>query len=574
MKNILLKLTTGLMVIFFFYGCGAHRRPVPTATEKQDGVTEDINEVENQYYYFTEAQLYRKKGNLDKAIHYMQKAVDKAPESSYLQKELALLYLQQKNNLKALNIIEQILETDPGYIPALIIYGRINQSLKHIDDAKKAYEKVIAIDPRQQNVYLVLGRIYMEESDLNRALKIYEQLVKTFPGSYAGHFFIGKIYAKQGKVLEAEKMLLKTLEIKPDLDEPRFELLKLYKTQGKDEKVLQLYKEILEMNPRNIATAMELGYYYHQKGMKKDAAKIFKDLGERSLTDNKVVRTVVQIYLEPKKYDAAITVLKGMLKGAPDSSGLHYVTGIAFDGKKNIKMAIIHFKKVMPNSRFYKESAVHVAFLYQQQGKTREAISFLNNVIKEISNDAELMLYMGSFYEETEEFEKAEAILIKGLEIDSENTKLHFRLGVVYDKLGRKDDSIAKMKTVISLDPKNANALNYLGYTYADMGQNLDEAERLIKEALKHKPDDGYITDSLGWVYYKKGLFSKAVTLLEKAVSLEPEDPIILEHLGDAYLKVNQNKKALKFYKRSLKNKKDDNDKAALEKKIKALKGK
>ncbi|MBW2564456.1 MAG: tetratricopeptide repeat protein, partial [Deltaproteobacteria bacterium] len=101
----------------------------------------------------------------------------------------------------------------------------------------------------------------------------------------------------------------------------------------------------------------------------------------------------------------------------------------------------MHFKKVMPNSRFYKESAVHVAFLYQQQGKTREAINFLDNVIKEISNDAELMLYMGSFYEETEEFEKAEAILIKGLEVDSENTKLHFRLGVVYDKWGRKDDS-------------------------------------------------------------------------------------------------------------------------------------
>ena len=130
------------------------------------------------------------------------------------------------------------------------------------------------------------------------------------------------------------------------------------------------------------------------------------------------------------------------------------------------------------------------------------------------------------------------------------------------------------MKKVISLDPKNANALNYLGYTYADLGQDLDEAERLIKEALKQKPDDGYITDSLGWVYYKKGLFSKAVTFLEKAASLEPEDPIILEHLGDAYLKDNQNQKALKFYKRSLKNKGDNNDKTALEKKIEALKGK
>ncbi|MEE8430850.1 MAG: tetratricopeptide repeat protein [Candidatus Desulfatibia sp.] len=573
MKNILLKLTIGFMVIFFFYGCSVLPRPGPTATDKQDGVTGDIYEFENQYYYFTEAQFYRKKGSLDKAIQYMQKAVDKDPESSYLQKEIALLYLQQKNNLKALDIIKQLLKKDSGYIPALIIHGRINQRLKHIDDAKKAYEKVIAVDPRQQNIYLILGGIYMEESDLDKALKIYEQLVQNFPGSYAGHFFMGKIYATQGKMLEAENKFFKTLEIMPGLDGPRFELLKLYKTQGKDQKVLQLYKEILGKNPRNIAAAMERGYYYYKKGMEKDAAEIFKNLGERSLTENKVVRTVVRIYLDPKKYDAAITVLKGMLKGAPDSSNLHYVIGIAFDGKKNIKMAVKHFKMVMPNSRFYKESAVHVAFIYQEQGKTREAIDFLNDVIKEISNDAELMLYMGSFYEETKEFEKAEAILKKGLEIDSENTKLHFRLGVVYDKWGRKDDSIAKMKTVISFDPKNANALNYLGYTYADMGQNLDEAERLIKEALKHKPDDGYITDSLGWVYYKKGLFSEAVTLLKKAVSLEPDDPIILEHLGDAYLKVNQNKKALKFYKRSLKNKGDDNDKAALEKKIEALNG-
>jgi Flp pilus assembly protein TadD len=40
------------------------------------------------------------------------------------------------------------------------------------------------------------------------------------------------------------------------------------------------------------------------------------------------------------------------------------------------------------------------------------------------------------------------------------------------------------MRKVIRVDPKNANALNYLGYSYADLGQNLGEAEKLIKEAL------------------------------------------------------------------------------------------
>jgi Tfp pilus assembly protein PilF len=125
------------------------------------------------------------------------------------------------------------------------------------------------------------------------------------------------------------------------------------------------------------------------------------------------------------------------------------------------------------------------------------------------------------------------------------------------------------MRKVISLDPKHANALNYLGYTYADLGQNLDEAERLIKEALKYKPNDGYITDSLGWVYYKKGEFDKAIIYLKKAVELVPDDPIMLEHVGDAYLKLDDRENALKYYKKSLEVK--EKDKGALEEKIRQL---
>ena len=100
--------------------------------------------------------------------------------------------------------------------------------------------------------------------------------------------------------------------------------------------------------------------------------------------------------------------------------------------------------------------------------------------------------------------------------------------------------------------PENADALNYIGYTYAEQGINLDEAEALIKKALKLKPEDGYIIDSLGWVYFQKGNYKKAVKLLEKAVESNAEDAIIKEHLGDAYLKNNLNNKALEMYEKAL----------------------
>jgi tetratricopeptide (TPR) repeat protein len=221
-------------------------------------------------------------------------------------------------------------------------------------------------------------------------------------------------------------------------------------------------------------------------------------------------------------------------------------------------MALKHFLKVKDDSRFFSDAAVHIALIYQDKGMLNDAVAFIRNLIEKDPDNPEYHFYLGLFHEELEEYDIAEKALLKAIEMNPDDSRFHFRLGVVYDKGGQKEKSIQSLKTVISIDPKNSNALNYLGYTYADMGENLDEAERLIREALNYKPDDGYITDSLGWVYFKKGLYSKAVEYLKKAAAIVADDPVILEHLGDAYLKMNEREKALETYNRALKFKKED----------------
>jgi tetratricopeptide (TPR) repeat protein len=96
------------------------------------------------------------------------------------------------------------------------------------------------------------------------------------------------------------------------------------------------------------------------------------------------------------------------------------------------------------------------------------------------------------------------------------------------------------------------HVINHICYTCAEKEIFLDEAEALVKHALELKPDDGYITDSLGWVYFKKGQMDKAIAELEKAHQLAPEDPVIAEHLGDLYLNTQQHDKAVQMYERSL----------------------
>ena len=553
------------MVIFLISGCTFTRNVLQA--EKDQPV--DIYQSDGSYYYFIESQIQQKKGHPELAIDFLKKAIEIDPGSAFLKKELVVLYLQKQDHQKALEIIEGELQVDPNNVESLVIYGRIQQTTKQTDAAKKTYQKVLTLDPKLQNIYLFLGSIYMDENNLSDAREIYQRLLEHYPDSYVGHFFLGQIFARQGDAEAAEKEFQKTLDLRPDLEGPKFELIDLYKTTGKTGDVIQLYTDILQQNPDQVRASMELGYFFHQIGNIEEADVLFRNLGVRSNTDPEVVKTFAQLYLDSKKYDVAIVVIKGMLKGSEDSSELHYAAGIAYDGKEDKEIALEHFFRVKPDSRFYQNAVVQISFLYQDMKKNDEGIRFLKEVIKTHPDNPDLWIYLGSFYEEVEDFTQAEQALQQALKMDPDSAKIYFRLGVVYDKWNRKDASIDSMKQVIRLDPQNANALNYLGYTYADLGRNLDEAEHLIKEALKYKPDDGYITDSLGWVYFKKGMIKEALLYLEKAVSLVPDDPIILEHLGDAYLEANQNDKALDCYQRSLLLRKKD--KAEIEKKIQQL---
>ena len=565
MKLLRLAVTIQLVVVFFIGGCTSNSTPkrpplFGRTVEDQTG---------NQYYYFTEAQIQRKKGNLPKAIELLKQAIEMDPDSLYLKRELATVYLQNKDDDNALNVLKSILKDHPDDTRSLIIYGGINQVRKNRQAAIDAYERVIATDPKQEKVYQLLGGLYLEAENFDQAERIFNQMIVHFPNNYIGYFYLGRTFAKQGKRTEAEKQFKRTLEIEPELMEPRYELLGLYKEEKNEQKILSMYQDILNRNPNNIRAAMELGYYYYINGKVARAGKIFKKLGQRSTDEFEVIIKTIQLYIDPKKFEEGLVIIQGMLEGVPDSSEVNHLAGIAYYGKKDNPNALQHFKKVTPESRFYEDAVIHAAYILSEGKQNKEAIELLKDAIDHDPDNAEFKYYLGTFYEDSEEYNRAEDYIKQAIESDPDNPRYYFRLGVVYDKWNKKEASIATMRKVVELDPKHANALNYLGYTYADLGTNLDEAEQLVKEALKYKPNDGYITDSLGWVYYKKGEFEKALQYLQKAVEMVPDDPIMLEHLGDVYLKLDDKTSALKYYQKALQLK--DKDKEKLEQKIRKI---
>jgi Flp pilus assembly protein TadD len=88
------------------------------------------------------------------------------------------------------------------------------------------------------------------------------------------------------------------------------------------------------------------------------------------------------------------------------------------------------------------------------------------------------------------------------------------------------------MTELMKRDPNNASYLNAYGYTLADRTSRFKEADVLLQAAIKLKPNDPAIIDSVGWLLYKKGLTFEALSYIKKAFVASNDEEIGL-HLAE-----------------------------------------
>jgi tetratricopeptide (TPR) repeat protein len=126
-------------------------------------------------------------------------------------------------------------------------------------------------------------------------------------------------------------------------------------------------------------------------------------------------------------------------------------------------------------------------------------------------------------------------------------------LNLLYTRamLAEKRDDLAQLETdlryIIEREPEHAMALNALGYTLADRTTRYEEARELIAKAHQLNPDDPAILDSLGWVNYRLGNLEEAERLLRQALEKFP-DHEVAAHLGEVLWAQNKQREARRVW--------------------------
>jgi tetratricopeptide (TPR) repeat protein len=228
-----------------------------------------------------------------------------------------------------------------------------------------------------------------------------------------------------------------------------------------------------------------------------------------------------------------------------------------------IPKAIASFSKIGPNSPLYWQVRLRMAALDAQQDKFDDAVARLRTLVAEKPDRVDAALTLAELLRGKERYADAvqayDTAIQRLRNIEERHWILFFGRGIVEERLKQWPKAEADMKKALELSPEQPHVLNYLGYSWIDQGLHLDEGMKMLQRATELRPDDGAITDSVGWAFYRLGQYDKAVEWLERASEQKGDDATITEHLGDAYWHVGRKREARFEWERAL-NQKPDKD--------------
>jgi Flp pilus assembly protein TadD len=118
---------------------------------------------------------------------------------------------------------------------------------------------------------------------------------------------------------------------------------------------------------------------------------------------------------------------------------------------------------------------------------------------------------------------------------DPKSVMAHTMSGMLLNAQHKREEAKKHYEQALSIDDHSPIAANNLAWMYVEDGGNLDVALQLAQTAKGGAPNSGDVDDTLGWIYYKKGLVSQAVAALKESVDKDPDNAAFKYHLGLAY---------------------------------------
>ncbi|MGA9348225.1 MAG: tetratricopeptide repeat protein [Anaerolineae bacterium] len=380
------------------------------------------------------------------------------------------------------------------------------------------------------------AKSYFEAGHLDAGIALYQEAIKLAPKEDYYYLFLGSAYLEKAKDVsnlaersalleESRRVLESALQLNPLNTDHSANLARLHRTWGeiasdsveraeKLGKALEYYRQATNLSPHNAQLFNEWGLAYYISGDQEKALEKY----QRSLSlDQEYDQTYLLLgglYLNKEELDKAAHAYSKALELTPTIVEAHSALGYIYSQQGKLQEAVEENLKVLELATNDYASHKNLALLYQQLGRADEAVAeaqialglapegdkaSLETFIAQLrpgqpittSSDEGLIqtyLYEGQTYLNEKDFERAEEVYAKALELNPNIIQAHSALGYIYALQGKLQEALEENLKVLELAPNDYATHKNLAMIYQQLGR-LEEAITEAEAALELAPE-------------------------------------------------------------------------------------
>jgi len=425
---------------------------------------------------------------------------------------------------------------------------------------------------------LRLADLAFREGRREEAHRRLDELLTREPSNAAGLVLRGRALVAEGKVDAALTPLTAAVSADSSSAEAQFALGQAYLAQDDRERAIQAFNETLRLNPRAVRAHVELSRLELAGGHVDNSIQLAEQAVKNEANSPEARLALVRGLIARRDLRRADDELRVLTTQHPGSSAVKTQHGILAAAKGDKTTAVKFLAEALSLDGDNLEALNALIALHLSQTQVAQAIALADSQLARRPDNADVLLLAGRTFAAAGDLDKSELVLRKAIEVDASNVQAYSMLGRVYLRQNRLGEALAEFDALskrqprpvqahtmvaslleaqnkpqeararyeqaLAIDPEMPVAANNLAWMYAETGQNLDVALDLAQTAARRLPDHPAVQDTLGWIYYKKGLSNLAVPAFQKSIAGDPRNPTYHFHLGLAYAQAGDPVKA------------------------------
>lgn len=480
------------------------------------------------------ANLYRLQGDTAKAEPEYAAAAELSPPRSPRKLQYAQFKIQSGDLAAGKAQLNQIAKATPDYLPALVSLGEIAATEKKYDESAAWVTKVLTRDAAYPEALLLSARLKLAKNDVAKSVAESEKIIKIYPQSPQAHFQLALSQLAAGQSDKAMASLNQVLMLAPGFADAIVLQAGLNLKKGNSSATIAALKQLLSRRPEMQQAWFLLSDAQRTQGNPDDAFVTLTEMNRRFPRNPQIAVNTGLVLVQQRKFKEARASFEQALEYDPAFAVAEEQMVYLDLNEGRVDAGLTRAKAL--SAKYPKVGTYYVLLgrIYIAQRDYNSAESILQKAI-EISPDAPEAYYLlAGVYEATNQRDKAIANLQQIVAKKPDDTRALMLIGLLVEQ--KKDYAMARgvYEKLLAVDPKFMSAQNNLAYLYSEKFNELDKALDAAQKARELAPNEPHVADTLGWVLFKKKQYSRAVALLQESAGKLPDSAEVQYHLGMA----------------------------------------